>query len=270
MYVYLEVEFVMNLYEAIFVRKTVRKYKMEPLDQTLLNGVKSFAESIPMLFEGIAVEYRWMEYSDIKKYLKGSLTHKAPYYLALYSENIQGFQMNAGYLMQQVSLYLTAKGLGSCYLGMLKPKKEKIDGAKPEGTRLDYVITLAFGKAENEVYRTSEKAKRLPMNDIAIFKSEVNKNIKTIIQAARIAPSSMNSQPWRLVVYDNRIHIFCKKNIFLSGVLNEAKLVDIGICLAHMLVTAEELWVDVKTVHLDNISSIAFKKNDYVISVKVF
>lgn len=269
MYVYLEVECVMNLYEAIFVRKTVRKFKMEPLDQTLLNGIKSFAESIPMLFEGIAVEYRWMENSDIKKYFNGSLTHKAPYYLALYSENIQGFQMNAGYLMQQVSLYLTAKGLGSCYLGMLKPKKGKTE-ARPDGVKAEYVIALAFGKAENEVYRTSEKAKRLPLNDIAIFKSEVNKNIKTIIQAARLAPSSMNSQPWRLVVYDNRIHIFCKKNIFLSGVLNEAKLVDIGICLAHMLVTAEELWVDVKTVHLDNIKSIALKKNDYVISVKVF
>lgn len=254
----------MNLYEAIFVRKTVRKYKMEPLDQSLLDGIISFAESIPMLSEGIAVEYRLMEHSELKKYYSGALRFKAPYYLMLYSENIQGYQMNAGYLMQQVSLYLTAKGLGSCYLGMLKPKK-----VKAEGSKIDYVITLAFGKAENEVYRASDKAKRLPLNDIAIFKSEVNRNIKTMIQAVRLAPSSMNSQPWRLVVYDNRIHIFCKKNIFLTGVLNEVKLVDIGICLAHLLVTAEELWVDVKPVHLDNISSIAFKKNDYVISIKM-
>ncbi len=255
----------MNLYEAIFVRKTVRKYKMDPLDQNLLNGVISFAENTPMLFEGINVEYRLLEHSELKKYFGGSLTLKAPYYLVMYSEKIAGYQMNAGYLMQQVSLYLTAKGLGSCYLGMLKPKK-----TKPEGSKFEYVITLAFGKSENEIYRSSEKVKRLPMDDIAIFKSEVNRNVKTMIQAARLAPSSMNSQPWRLVVYDSRIHIFCKKNIFLTGVLNEAKLIDIGICLAHLLLTAEELWVDVKTVHLDNISSISFKKNDYVISVKMY
>ncbi len=254
----------MNLYEAIFVRKTVRRYKMEPLDQTLLDNIMNFAESTLKLFEGINVEYRLMDQTDIKKYFNGTLTHRAPHYLALYSENISGYQMNAGYLMQQISLYMTAKGIGSCYLGMLKPKKVKQDGSK-----LEYVITLAFGKAENEVYRSSDKAKRLPMDDIAIFKSEVNRNIKTMIQAARLSPSSMNSQPWRLVVYDNRIHIFCKKNIFLTGVLNEAKLIDIGICLAHLLVTAEELWVDVKVIHLDNISSIAFKKNDYVISIKV-
>ncbi|MGB8453883.1 MAG: nitroreductase family protein [Anaerocolumna sp.] len=255
----------MNLYEAILVRKTVRRYQMEPLEQNLLDGIISFAESIPMLFEGITVEYRLLEHSDIKKYYTGALTFKAPYYIVLYSENIQGYQMNAGYLMQQVSLYLTAKGLGSCYLGMLKPKKTKAEGAK-----LDYVITLAFGKAENDIYRSSDKAKRLPLEDIAVFKSEVNRNIKTMIQAARLAPSSMNSQPWRLVVYDNRIHIFCKKNIFLTGVLKEVKLIDIGICLAHLLVAAEELWVDVKTVHLDNISNIAFKKNDYVISIKMY
>ncbi|WMJ87385.1 nitroreductase family protein [Anaerocolumna sp. MB42-C2] len=254
----------MNLYEAIFVRKTVRKYKTEPLEQSTLDNIMDFADNTLKLFEGIIVEYKIMNHSDMKKNFSGALTYRAPHYLTLYSENVSGYQMNAGYLLQQISLYLTAKGIGSCYLGMLKPKKVKQDGSK-----LEYVITLAFGKAENEVYRSSDKAKRLPMDDIAIFKSEVNRNIKTMIQAARLSPSSMNSQPWRLVVYDNRIHIFCKKNMFLNGVLNEIKLIDIGICLAHLLVTAEELWVDVKVIHLDNISSIAFKKNDYVISIKV-
>ncbi len=255
---------IMNLYEAIFVRKTIGKYKIEPLEQALLDGIINFAESIPPLFEGITVEYRLMGRSEIKKNFRGVLTYKAPYYLVLYAENISDYQINGGYLMQQVSLYMTAKGLGSCFMGILKPKK-----VKTEGTKLEYVIALAFGKAVNEVYRSSDKAKRLPLNDIAIFKSEVSRNIKTMIQAARLAPSSMNSQPWRLVVYDNRIHVFCKKNVFLTGILNEVKLIDIGICLAHLLVTADELWVDVKLIHQDNISNIAFKKNDYVISIKM-
>lgn len=259
----------MNLYEAIFVRRTVRKYKMESLDQNLLSSIKNFAENTPGLFEGIQVEYRLLEHSELKKNFSGALTVKAPYYLVIYSENIKGYQMNAGYLCQQISLYLTAKGIGSCYLGMLKPKKQKQGSNIADNAQLEYVITLAFGKAVNEVYRASDKAKRLPLKDIAIFKTEVNKNVKLMIQAARLSPSSMNSQPWRLVVYDNRIHIFCKKNIFLTGVLNEVKLIDIGICLAHLLVTAEELWIDVKTIHLDNINNISFKKNDYVISVKM-
>lgn len=254
----------MNLYEAIFVRKSVRKYKMEPIEQSRIDDILNFANDIPLLYEDIAVEYIVLDHKEATHYFGGTFLVKAPYYLVLTSQTSEGYQINAGYLMEQISLYMTARGLGSCYMGSVKPKK-----AFAEKMNYDYIITLAFGEGEHEIYRSSEKAKRLPLEDIAVYKSEVNKNIKLLIQAARLSPSSMNSQPWRFVIYDNRIHIFCKRNVFLSGILSEVKLIDIGICLAHFLVTAEELWIDVKKLKLDNISNIAFKSNDYVISLKV-
>lgn len=252
----------MNIYEAIFVRKTIRRFRMDGLDQVLLNNIINFAESIPMLFEGIGIEYKLLEYKDTKNYFNGIVAVKAPYYLLIYSDKAPGYQMNAGYLMQQIALYMTAKGLGSCYLGRLKAKKPVLDESLKE-----HIITLAFGEGEHEIYRQNEKIKRFPLQDIAIIKSEIGKNVKTMLSAARLAPSSMNSQPWRLVVYDNRIHIFCKRNIFLQGVLSELKLIDIGICLAHLVVTAEELWLNVRIVKVDNINNLSFKKNDYIISL---
>lgn len=242
---------------------------MEPLEENLLGNIKHFADNITGLFEGIHVEYRLLEHSEIKKYFSGAINVKAPYYLVIYSEKAPGYQLNAGYLMQQISLYLTTKAIGSCYLGMLKPKSRKFESGKQDNSQLEYVITLAFGKAANDVYRSVDKFKRLPLEDIAVFKSDVSKNIKAMVSAARLAPSSMNSQPWRFVVYDNRIHVFCRKNVFLNSVLNEIKLIDIGICLAHLLITAEELWIDVKTIFMENIRNQSFKKNDYVISIKV-
>jgi hypothetical protein len=235
---------------------------MDSLDKVLLNNISNFAESIPMLFEGINVEYKLLEYKDTKHYFNGNITVKAPYYLSLYSDKTSGYQMNAGYLIQQIALYLTAKGLGSCYLGKLKAKK-----MVPQDSLKEHVITLAFGEGEHEIYRQSDRIKRLPLNDIAIIKSEIGKNVKTMVSAARLAPSSMNSQPWRLVVYDNRIHVFCKRNIFLQGVLSELKLIDIGICLAHLVVAAEELWLNVRVVKVENINNLSFKKNDYIISL---
>ncbi len=254
----------MNLYEAIFVRKTVRKFKTSLLEQSVMDGVMSFAKSLPMLFPDITVEYKVFNYSEAKKFFSRTPSIKSPHYLVLFSEKSTNYLINAGYLMQQISLYLTSKGFGSCFMGAIKPKKSSLSG-KDKG----YVITLAFGEGEREVYRSNDKVKRLPLEDVAVFKTEVNRNIKTIIQAGRLAPSSMNSQPWGFVVYDNRIHIFCKKNIFLSSVLSEIKLIDIGICLAHLLVAAEELWVDTKLVRLDNISNISFKKNDYLLTLKM-
>jgi nitroreductase len=255
---------IMNLYEAIFVRKTVRKFKMKLMEQSKLDGIMGFAGSIPMLFENLAVEFKIIENVSSGPGVSGPFHVKAPYYLIITSNNQPGYLINAGYLMQQISLYMTSKGIGSCYLGSVKPSREVMEGIK-----YDYVITLAFGECEHEIYRAADKSRRLPEKDVVIYKEEVNKNIKMVVYAGRLAPSSMNSQPWRFVVYKNRIHIFCKKNVFLSGVLREVKLIDIGICLANMLVTTEELWVECKALRLDNISNLAFKKNDYVISLKI-
>ena len=38
-------------------------------------------------------------------------------------------------------------------------------------------------------------AKRLPLNELCIFKEEAGEQMKTILRAARLAPSAMNTQP---------------------------------------------------------------------------
>ena len=217
-----------------------------------------------MLFDDISVEYKIIDNTTEHQAFTGAFLVKAPYYLFIASDTIKNYKINCGYLLQQISLYLTAKGIGSCYLGSAKPRKDILAGLKHE-----YVLALAFGESEQEVYRIAEKAKRLPESDIAVYKTEVKKPVKTLIRAARLAPSSMNNQPWRFVVYNNRIHVFCKKNIFLSSVLSEIKLIDIGVCLANLLVAAEELWIDVNLLRLDNIISTSFKKNEYILSIKL-
>lgn len=254
----------MNLYEAIFVRKSIRKYKMKALDESILNDIMNFAGSLRMLYEGISVEYKIVDSINEPINFKGPFSFKAPYYLVLFSTKEEGYCYNAGYLLEQISLYLTTKGIGSCYLGMAKPKKGKLEVLDHE-----YVMTLAFGEGEQEIYRTVDNAKRLPIEDIAIYKENISRNVKAIMQAVRMSPSSMNSQPWKFVVYDNRIHIFNKKQIFKTTALKEVQEVDIGICIAHLLVSADELWVDCVVQHFDNISNKTFKKYDYVTSIKM-
>lgn len=254
----------MNLYEAIFARKSIKKYSMDKLEDTVFTNILSFARSLTSLSEDLRVEYRIIGYDQVKQSVKNFSQIKAPYYLLFYTTKDKDYELNAGFLMEQITLYLTAKGFGSCYCMTLSPNKNLV-----EDTELVYMIGLAFGKSEGEVYRQNGKIKRLPLNDIAFVKEEISKNTKAILNAVRMSPSNMNSQPWRLVVYDNRIHIFCKKNIFLGSVLKDMKMIDIGICLAHLFIAAEEMWLNAQTVHLDNIEQQNFKKNDYVITVKM-
>ena len=88
--------------------------------------------------------------------------------------------------------------------------------------------------------------------------------LNQILEAARLAPSTLNSQPWRFVVYDNRIHIFSKK--YSVEKLKKWDEVNFGIMFANMMVVAEELWLDVDLIRLGDISQKNFPNNQYVLS----
>ena len=97
-----------------------------------------------------------------------------------------------------------------------------------------------------------------------MFKEVPRQWMTQMLEAARLSPSSMNSQPWRFVVYDNRIHIFSKKHSVEK--LRKWDEVNFGIMFANMMVAAEELWLDVDLIRLGDISQKNFSNNQYVLS----
>ena len=104
----------------------------------------------------------------------------------------------------------------------------------------------------------------LPLEDLCVFKEVPRQWMTQMLEAARLSPSSMNSQPWRFVVYDNRIHIFSKKHSVEK--LRKWDEVNFGIMFANMMVAAEELWLDVDLIRLGDISQKNFSNNQYVLS----
>ena len=167
--------------------------------------------------------------------------------------------MNMGYMMEQMVLYMCSIGIGTCYMGSNRVKKSQqtLDGKKLVGI-------VAFGKSKGSHVRKQSEAKRLSLEELSIFKEVPRQWMKQFLEAARLAPSSMNSQPWRFVVYDNRIHIFSKKHSLEQ--LRKWDEVNFGIMFANMMVVAEELWLDVDLIRLEDISQKNFPNNQYVLS----
>ena len=61
-----------------------------------------------------------------------------------------------------------------------------------------------------------------------------------ILEAARIAPSSFNRQPWAFVSDDRqRLHLFRKKSMLANPVTEFHQCVDCGAALAHLEVAAK-------------------------------
>jgi nitroreductase len=253
----------MNTLDAIFSGRSVRQYQQEKLDWEEISEILDYANRIPKLIDGIAIEFKLVSNIETKQGFRRPFSVKAPYYLCISSEEKEDYLLNAGYMIQQLNLYLISKGLGTCYMGASPGMGLK------STMKYTYVVALAFGKPSTQPLSTGSEAKRLPEKELVVYKEGVTSDIKQLLAATRLAPSSFNNQPWRFVVYKNRIHVFAKKNLLLAKAFDHLKLVDMGIMLANLILAAEELWVDVTLSSLEHIKSKPLQNNEYITTVVI-
>jgi len=206
--------------EIIRKRKSIRKYDPVTLDTDVLEKVKAQFEKLVPLYPDI-------QYSiEMTNKTKGMFNVKAPHYLVFGSEEKDGSLENIGFIGQQLDLFLSESGLGSCWLGAAKPE-EKMDSTLP------YVIAISFGKPAEPLHREISGFKRKPLTDI----SNGNDNR---LEAARLAPSAMNSQNWYFLTDGNNIHCYRKKpNPLLGFLLTEMNCIDMGISLCHIALESD-------------------------------
>lgn len=218
----------LDLYEAIFHRKSVRKYSLEPLPGEDLKKIADYANTIKPLVPGIEYEFVYLNDDSVKNLLP----IKAPHYILMYSKKKDRYLLNAGYMMQQLDLYLSNSGLGSCWLGLARPNKEVM----PSKQGLDYVIMLAFGRCEMNIYRSKdEEFNRKPISALTS-----NEDLREVLRPARLAPSSSNTQPWYFSGTKDRINISREKlNVFKEPLYGKMNQIDIGIALCHLVLSLE-------------------------------
>ena len=128
------------------------------------------------------------------------------------------------------------------------------------------MIMMAFGKSRGAHTRKPSEAKRMSLQELCVYKEVPRQWVKQLLEAARLAPSSMNSQPWRFVVYDNRIHVFSKKHNITYFGMGKYDEFNLGVMFSHLMIVAEELWLDLDLIRLEDISHKNFSDCDYEMS----
>lgn len=253
----------MTPFEAVFQRKSIRAYKNDPVPESVLDKIQNFdGELIPM-YPFVKMQTRLFKSEEFGRMLN-PLMVKAPYYLAIYAQPLEGYRYNAGNMMEQIALYLHSQGVGTCFVGMMKPPKETAD---PEG--MEFVIMLALGIPKGELNRDAKKASRTPLDKICVYKQEPLKATRQLVEAARLAPSSVNSQPWKFVVYKNRIHIFVSEKKGYSKLQEPWADINMGIMMSHILLAAEEYWIDIAMTKAENLAEKTVPNYQYIGSVMV-
>ena len=243
----------LGLYEAIFHRKSMRKYKMETLPGETLQKISDFVDTIEPLDSGI--EYEFVYLSDDS--VKNLLPIKAPHYILMYSKKKGRYLLNAGYMMQQLDLFLSNSGIGSCWLGLAKPSKEVM----PTKNGLEYVIMLAFGNCEKDIYRAKEEEfNRKPISKLTDVEEQWE-----VLEPVRLSPSSSNTQPWNFSGTKDKIIISREKlNIFKEPLYGKMNQIDIGIALCHLVLSLEHMG---KKVNFDFTEIDVPNGNEFMVTV---
>lgn len=211
----------MNLYHSIPQRKSCRKYDMQPLTQETLNEIESAIKRFALLFPDSPVEWRFTNQ------VKGLYHVEAPHYLIISGQGKPGEKENIGFLFEQLALWFDAMEIGCVWLGESKD-------ANAANLKAD-IIAIAFGYAAEPVHRTKEQFKRKPINQITNIPDDI------CIQAAHLAPSGMNTQPWYFEQQDSRIMVYKQKLKLPISLIYKHADIDMGIALCHYALACKEI-----------------------------
>ena len=157
-------------------------------------------------------------------------------------------QEKVGYLGEGIILEATAMGLATCWVGgFFRPKvaasvvgigrNEKVLAVTPVGRAVENVtreeiIMTGFG--------LNHRRKPLAELTAGLSPSDWPQWVKPSLEAARIAPSAINRQPWRFHVESNGITVSVDNPRFTFGV---SKRLDCGIAMLHIEVAAMDAGV---------------------------
>ena len=232
-----------TFYQTIFKRRSFHLFRNTgtgSLTSEELESIKAAYASFESLYPDIRTEIR------IVPAAKVNFKRDAEYCILIYSEKKDNYLLNAGYLGEQLDLYLVEHNIGSLWFGIGRADEKSVNG-------LEYVIMIAVHKIDDEsLFRKDMfKAKRKAIEEIW------EGDTLGVAEIARFAPSACNLQPWHVKNDGKCITVYRYKQTGKRGMMPFALVayynhIDAGIflcileiCMAHEKIGySRELFID--------------------------
>jgi len=234
--------------QGINSRKSIRSYKDKNVSMEHFQKIKSIINTSKPLFDNISMEVLVIEDGEkITSTFKGLISKytkiKAPHYLAFTSEIKKGYLENIGFIGEEIVLKLTELGIGTCWLGSAI-KQELFKTIFKVKDKQTYIILVAFGYPTVELKPVTTR-KRFDKSKVVT--GDYEDQYEPIIQAVIAAPSSVNSQPLKLLINNNQFNFYLEnKNILTKKMLESNNHIDMGIGISHLYHFAIELGYQVE------------------------
>lgn len=232
-------------YAAIARRRSRRLFDSKPVDPDLLARLNTVCKEFRPFTEARAV----LVTQSPDMVFKGAIGHygkikgASAFIAFIGNTNDPNIQEKVGYLGEGTVLEATAMDLGTCWVGaFFRPdiaaslavikKNERVFAVTPVGYvmekwSLEEKIMTGFG--------WTHKRKSLAELVTGMENIQLPMWINTALEAARVAPSAVNRQPWRFQVEPHSITISVDD---LKDTFNIPKRLDCGIAMLHIEVAS--------------------------------
>jgi nitroreductase len=223
-------------YKAIFQRHSQRKYSGEVPSDEVTERIEKVCNDFRPFPGARAVLVR----DPAKAVFKGAVGEffykvtETPYYITFIGEmDAPNVHAITGYLGEGVILEATALGLNTCWVGGFYRPKEVIKQIDLEvGERVMGITPIGYSKEQTDRVGVSSKQYRRKSLSKLVLTGEIRDNwVKTALEAARIAPSAGNRQPWRFSMSEDSITVSANSN---KKDFRVSRRFDCGISMLHI------------------------------------
>lgn len=213
----------MNMMNFLKTRKSTREFKRKNVNDIDLRKIKDVVAQSNIELEEKNMEVKLFEYGQrIYDSLKGvggysGVMIDSPHYIGLdLKEKNRDTLIASGYFMEKIVTHLNDAGIGTCWVSLNDiedERKKVIFGEDAKG--IDYLLAIGYAKPKNPFIH-EPFSERIGVEEMVfseklgnpISMDELEKRgLGDLLFYIRFAPSTLNKQPWRFIVFDDIIEL---------------------------------------------------------------
>ena len=254
----------MDLYQAILARRSVRRYREEPLSREMLQQVDDIVDhAIPLVEDN---RFRVMRRDvitgeDLVAAMGGyGRILTPPHYMVAHIDDGQHSLVDLGFRLEQIAVNMVQLGISVCFIGSLgRESNVRVRFRLPSTSRIGAFLLFGYaaesvaGRTINAVIRRASGGTNKYAGDEIFYHDSFEaptsppKELAKLIEAGRRAPSANNTQPWRFLWQDSTLYLFLDRENTRYGkqpILQEYCYFDGGTCMSNISMAMESLDIE--------------------------
>ena len=244
-----------SVQETIQQRYSVRTYDAKPVNETIRQDILNYAKTLTNPL-GPHTRFQFIDVTTSDQgqklgtygFIKG-----ASLFLGSTIPDEPGALEALGYEYEQLILYMTSLGLGTCWLGGTFNRSAFASTMEiREGALFPILSPVGYPAAKKRIgedfFRRALKAnQRKPWDKLFFaedFSSPLTKeaagSYQFPLEMLRLAPSAVNKQPWRVLLKDGIYHFLLYRSTGEPSGTMDMQRIDLGIAICHFHLAALE------------------------------